>query len=110
MSTKKALALYARKSIGRASTARLSSSVSARPSKTLPRRPRFPRPPMGALNHTAGVPTMQTYAVEIRHPYLPRFAIEVRAASHADAARIAAEQHVALFGVAPAILSTTPKK
>ena len=108
MSTKKALALYARKSIGLASTARLPSSVSARPFSPIPHR--FPRPPMGALNHTAGVPTMQTYTVAIHHPVIPHFAIEVRAVSHADAARIAAEQHVALFGVAPAILSTTPKK
>ena len=110
MKSQKALELYGRGHRPLASIARLSDSVSAKPSKTPPRRPRFPRPPMGALTHTAGDQTMQTYTVAIHHPYIPRFAIEVRAASHADAARIAAEQHVALFGVAPAILSTTPKK
>ena len=52
---------------------------------------------------------MQKFTVAVQHPYIPRFSFEVTARSHADAARIAAEQHIAMFGVAPVILSTTPK-
>jgi len=52
---------------------------------------------------------MQKFTVAVKHPYIPRYTYEVDARSHADAARIAAEQHIAMFGVAPVILSTTPK-
>ncbi len=110
MSTKRSLELYGRGHRPLASIARLSDSVSARPAKTLPRRPRFPRPPMGALTHTAGGKTMQTFTVAIHHPVIPHFAIEVTARSHADAARTAADLHRMWFGVAPVILSTTAKK
>ena len=52
---------------------------------------------------------MRKYTVAVQHPYIPRFTYEVDARSHADAARVAAEQHIAMFGYAPVILSTTPK-
>lgn len=106
MQAKKALESHGGGFAPQASIGRLASSVSASP--FLGTTAALPRSPKGAHTHTGGK-TMQKYTVAVKHPYIPRYTYEVDARSHADAARIAAEQHVALFGVAPVILSTTPK-